>query len=28
LVSSIQVDDYFLSQDPANSLDFFYTGIK
>ena len=28
LVSSIQVDDYFLSQDPDNSLDFFYTGIK
>ena len=28
LVSSIQVDDYFLSQDPDHSLDFFYTGIK
>ena len=28
LVSSIRVDDYFLSQDPDNSLDFFYTGIK
>ena len=28
LVDSIQVDDYFLSQDPDGSLDFFYTGIK
>jgi 2-polyprenyl-3-methyl-5-hydroxy-6-metoxy-1,4-benzoquinol methylase len=28
LVSSIRVDDYFLSQHPDNSLDFFYTGIK
>ncbi len=28
LVNSIQVDDYFLSDMPAESLDFFYTGIK
>lgn len=28
LVNSIQVDDYFLSEKPADSLDFFYTGIK
>lgn len=28
LVNSIQVDDYFLSNEPENSLDFFYTGIK
>jgi len=28
LVNSIQVDDYFLSDKPAESLDFFYTGIK
>lgn len=28
LVNSIQADDYFLSNEPENSLDFFYTGIK
>jgi 2-polyprenyl-3-methyl-5-hydroxy-6-metoxy-1,4-benzoquinol methylase len=28
LVNSIQVDDYFLSDKPAESLDFFFTGIK
>lgn len=28
LVNSIHVDDYFLSNEPENSLDFFFTGIK
>lgn len=28
LVNSISVDDYFLQNKPAESLDFFYTGIK
>ena len=28
LVDSIQVSDYYLSQDPEDSFDFFYTGIK
>jgi hypothetical protein len=28
LVNSIQVNDYYLSDQPAASLDFFFTGIK
>jgi ubiquinone/menaquinone biosynthesis C-methylase UbiE len=28
LVNSIQVDDYYLNDNPGESFDFFYTGIK
>ncbi|MBO0934414.1 class I SAM-dependent methyltransferase [Fibrella aquatilis] len=28
LAAQIDVTDYFVSQDPAGSLDFFYTGVK
>jgi hypothetical protein len=28
LASEINFTDYSVSKDPANSLDFFYTGIK